>query len=76
VACFLLGLHSVPKNANGHTQVTLEISQEEIGRMIGLSRETVARVMSGLKKRHIIELRLPTLTICDKPTLTRIADLP
>jgi CRP-like cAMP-binding protein len=64
----------MPTHSNGHTQVKLEISQEEIGRMIGLSRETVVRAMSRLKKRRIIGFRNPTLTICDKSALARIAE--
>ncbi len=74
MARFLLGLRPMPKSSNGQTQVTLEVSQEEIGQMIGLSRETVARVISRFKKRHILELRTPTLVIHDKTALARLAE--
>jgi len=74
MARFLLGLRPMPKSSNGQTQVTLEVSQEEIGQMIGLSRETVARIISRFKKRHILELRTPTLVIHDKTALAKLAE--
>jgi len=74
LARFLLGLCPAPRRLDGQTQVTLEVSQEEIGQMIGVSRETVARVISRFKKRGILALRTPTLVILEKALLTRIAE--
>jgi len=76
MARFLLGLRPTLKSSNGQTQVTLEVSQEEIGQMIGLARETVARVISRFKKRRILELRTPTLVIHDKAALAKLAEFP
>lgn len=76
IAHFLLGLSQMPKSSNGQTQVTLEQSQEEIGQMIGVSRETVSRVISRLKKRRILELRTPTLVIHNKRALEKLAAFP
>jgi len=81
MACFLLGLCPTARNSNGNgssgqTQVTLEVSQEEIGQMIGTSRETVARIISRFKKRRILELRTSTLVIHDKTALAKLAALP
>jgi CRP/FNR family cyclic AMP-dependent transcriptional regulator len=76
MARFLLGLRPMLESSNGQTQVTLEQSQEEIGQMIGLSRETVARVISRFKKRRILELRTPTLVIHDKTALEKLAEFP
>ena len=73
MARFLLGLRPTLKSSNGQTQVTLEVSQEEIGQMIGVSRETVARVISRFKKRQILELRTPTLVIHDRIALEKLA---
>jgi CRP/FNR family cyclic AMP-dependent transcriptional regulator len=73
LARFLLGLRPVPIGPLGHSQVTLDVSQEEIGQMIGVSRETVARIISRFKKRHILELKTPLLVICDRNALARIA---
>lgn len=74
VARFLLGLLPTPKNSNGHMQVALNVSQEEIGQMIGVCRETVARVISRLKKRRIIELGTAALVIHDKAALEKLAE--
>jgi len=76
VARFLLGLCPMPESSKLRAQVTLEVSQEEIGQMIGISRETVARVISRFKKRHILDLKNPTLVIHDKTALESLAGLP
>jgi hypothetical protein len=36
------------------TQVKLNLTHEEIGQMIGTSRETVSRLFAGFKKQHLI----------------------
>jgi CRP-like cAMP-binding protein len=69
-------LRPMPNGSNGQTQVMLEASQEEIGQMIGVSRETVTRVISRFKKRRIVELRTPMLVIHDKTALAKLAELP
>lgn len=76
MARFLLGLRPMPNGSNGQTQAMLEASQEEIGQMIGVSRETVARVISRFKKRRILELKAPILIIHDKAALAKLAELP
>lgn len=81
MACFLLELcpEASPangQNSNGHTKVTLEVSQEEIGQMIGTSRETVARIISRFKKRQILWLKNSTLVIHDKAALAKLAAFP
>ena len=75
LAHFLLGLRPMSNRSNGQEQLTLEANQEEIGQMIGVSRETVARVISRFKKRHILELKNPTWIIHDKTALERLARL-
>lgn len=76
VARFLLGLRPTPASSNGETQVMLELSQEEIGQMIGVSRETVARIISRFKKERILELKSAMLIIHDTTALARLAELP
>jgi CRP/FNR family cyclic AMP-dependent transcriptional regulator len=75
LARFLLGLCPISKGSNGQAQVTLESSQEEIGQMIGVARETVARVLSRFKKRRIIELKNRTLVIQNRAALERLANI-
>ena len=50
------GTSPTPGGSSGGAQVALEASQEEIGQMIGVCRETVARVIARLKRKRILEL--------------------
>lgn len=75
LARFLLGLRPPSRSSKGESQLTLEANQEEIGQMIGVSRETVARVISRFKKRRILDFRNPILTIHDTRALERLAKL-
>ena len=44
----------------------LQLSHEEIGQVIGTSRETVTRLFSDLKKRQIVQANGSTLVIRNK----------
>jgi CRP/FNR family transcriptional regulator len=55
------------------TKLTLGLTHEEIGQMIGASRETVTRVLMELKKRQIVRSRGNTLTIRDRSALKKLA---
>jgi CRP-like cAMP-binding protein len=76
MARFLLGLRPTSTSPNGPTEVALEANQEEIGQMIGVCRETVARVISRFKKRRILEPGTSTLVIRDRAALERLAESP
>lgn len=56
---------------NAWLEVTL--TQEEIGQMIGTTRQTITRVFADLKKRRILDGKGSTLVILDKPALMEIA---
>jgi CRP/FNR family transcriptional regulator len=73
MARFLLGLCPKAENSKPQAQIMLEANQEEIGQMIGISRETVARVISRFKKHRILDLRTPIIVIHDKTALVRLA---
>jgi len=74
MARFFLGLPPTSKRSNGQVEVALEANQEEIGQMIGVCRETVARVISRFKKKRILEMGASTLVIRDRPALERLAE--
>lgn len=74
MARFLLGLPAASNQSSGRMQVTLEVHQEEIGQMIGVCRETVARIISRFKKRRILELKATTLVICNRVALVKLAN--
>ncbi len=73
MARFLLGLPATCKNSNGQMEVALTANQEEIGQMIGVCRETVARIISRFKKQRILQLEASTLVIHDRPALEELA---
>jgi CRP/FNR family transcriptional regulator, cyclic AMP receptor protein len=47
-------------------QVKMALTHEEIGQMIGTTRETVSRLLAGFKKRQLIEQRGATLVISNR----------
>ncbi|RKD26541.1 transcriptional regulator, Crp/Fnr family [Caminicella sporogenes DSM 14501] len=53
----LINLYETSGNQNSENfEIKLEISREELGNMIGTSRETVSRILSNLKKDDIIDV--------------------
>jgi len=59
------------QNAQSKTpsQVKMALTHEEIGQMIGSSRETVSRLLSGFKKQRIIQQSGSTLVIPNRMAL-------
>jgi CRP/FNR family transcriptional regulator, cyclic AMP receptor protein len=55
-------------------RVKLRLTHEEIGQMIGTSRETVTRLFADLKKQQILEARGSTLVIQDRAALREMAN--
>jgi CRP/FNR family cyclic AMP-dependent transcriptional regulator len=51
------------------SQVKLALTHEEIGQMIGTSRETVSRLFAGFKKQHLIQQNGSTLVIPNRMAL-------
>jgi CRP/FNR family cyclic AMP-dependent transcriptional regulator len=50
-------------------QMKLALTHEEIGQMIGTSRETVTRIFAGFKKQHLIQVNGSTLVIPNRVAL-------
>lgn len=55
--------------AKNPTQVKLALTHEEIGQMIGTSRETVSRLFAGFKKQRLIQQIGATLVIPNRVAL-------
>jgi len=53
--------------------VTLRLTHEEIGQMLGTSRETVSRLFAEWKKRQIVQVNGPTLVIRNQSALKAMA---
>lgn len=75
VARFFLGIRPSFNAPGDKGELTVEVSQEEIGQMIGVARETVARIVSRLKKKRILQLKNSILVIHNNTALEEIAKL-
>ena len=59
--------NSAESRQTGHVKMAL--THEEIGQMIGTSRETVSRLFAGFKKQHLIQQNGATLVIPNRMAL-------
>jgi CRP-like cAMP-binding protein len=71
----LLGLLAHNTSSCGEAPLKLDLSQEAIAQMVGLSRETVTRVFSRFRRRRILDWRRSGVVIRDRRALEIIADL-
>ena len=54
--------------------IKVALTHDEIGQIIGMSRETVTRTLADFRKQHIAELHGSTLLIEDMPALQQLAN--
>ncbi len=69
LARLLVGWLDQNTEAKNPMQVKLALTHEEIGQMIGTSRETVSRLFAGFKKQHLIQQSGSTLVIPNRIAL-------
>jgi len=69
LARLLVGWLDQNTTARNPSQVKLVLTHEEIGQMIGTSRETVSRLFAGFKKQHLIQQSGSTLVIPNRVAL-------
>jgi CRP/FNR family cyclic AMP-dependent transcriptional regulator len=55
------------------TRITMPLTQQEIGELIGSSRETVTRTFSEFKSRRLVTLKGSTVTIPNRAALEQVA---
>jgi CRP/FNR family cyclic AMP-dependent transcriptional regulator len=58
--------------ANEPAHVKMTLTHEEIGEMIGTTRETVSRLFSDFKKKQLLQTKGSTLIIRNKPALEKM----
>ena len=73
IAKLLLSWTTRHGNDDRELRIRSLLTHEEIGQMIGASRETVTRVLSDLKKKELIRLEGSTLVIRDRSGLEDLA---
>jgi CRP/FNR family transcriptional regulator, cyclic AMP receptor protein len=69
LARLLVGWLDQNAEARNPSQMKLALTHEEIGQMIGTSRETVSRLFAGFKKQHLIQQTGATLVIPSRMAL-------
>lgn len=69
LARLLVGWLDQNTEARNPSQMKLALTQEEIGQMIGTSRETVSRLFAGFKKQRLIQQSGSTLVIPNRVAL-------
>jgi CRP/FNR family transcriptional regulator, cyclic AMP receptor protein len=69
LARLMVGWLDQNTEARNPTQVKLALTHEEIGQMIGTSRETVSRLFAGFKKQRLIQQNGCTLVIPNRLAL-------
>jgi CRP/FNR family transcriptional regulator len=62
------------KNEGASAHLKLTLTHEEIGEMIGTTRETVSRLFSEFKKKQWLELKGSILVLRDKTALQRMVN--
>jgi len=72
LARFLLGLADNHSH-EGPLRASLTLTHEEIGEIIGTSRETVTRLFAGLKRKQLVEMHGSTLVIKNRAGLEKLS---
>lgn len=75
LARFLLEVGGLPaSNGHGHAdRLRLALTHEEIGQLIGASRETVTRLFSEFKHENFIQVKGAVLQLNNRPALEALA---
>jgi CRP/FNR family transcriptional regulator len=58
----------------GQERRTLTLTHEEIAEMIGTSRETVSRLITGFKRKQLIELHGSSLVLTNRKALEELVN--
>jgi CRP/FNR family transcriptional regulator, cyclic AMP receptor protein len=69
LAKFLLECSVAGRRTEEGTAVTLQLNHEEIGELIGTTRETVTRTLSEFRSRNLVQIQGATLLINNRPAL-------
>jgi len=75
LARFLLEVGGSPNSNGGRTDhLRLALTHEEIGQLIGTSRETVTRIFSEFKHENLIQVKGAVLQLNNRPALEALAN--
>jgi CRP/FNR family transcriptional regulator, cyclic AMP receptor protein len=71
LARFFLGWSA--DHAQGQDRLRITLTQEEIGEMIGVTRETVSRMLAIFKEKNLLTVKGVTVNICNRAALQSVA---
>jgi CRP/FNR family cyclic AMP-dependent transcriptional regulator len=74
LARFLLDSSTTGQQTAQGTRVRFTMTHEEIGQVIGTSRETVTRTLGEFKHKHLVAVNGSVLLIQNKPALERFVE--
>lgn len=74
-ARLLLRWSTKTMQTDGSLQVKLTLTHEEIGEIIGTSRETVSRLFSEFRRKQLLQFKGPALVVLSRPELEKIVQL-
>jgi CRP/FNR family transcriptional regulator, cyclic AMP receptor protein len=69
LARLLVGWLDQRSGSPNPSRMKMRLTHEEIGQMIGTSRETVTRLFAGFKKQHLLEQQGATLVVSNRVAL-------
>ena len=72
LSAFLLDLSTRLSTDTTHPEFLLPLSYQDIGHYLGLATETISRILSGLKKNHIISISKKQVHILQPDALKRM----
>ena len=75
LAKLLLSWDTGKGTANGPAPIKLTLTHEEIGEMIGTTRETVSRLFSEFKRKDMVQVKGSTLVVRNRPALEKLVQL-
>jgi CRP/FNR family transcriptional regulator, cyclic AMP receptor protein len=74
LARFLLDQSSETDKGKDQVRFTMGFTHEEIGQMIGATRETVSRLFADFKRKNLLQVKGSSITIASRAGLNRIVN--
>lgn len=74
LARFLLEQSAEQDKGKDQVRFTMAFTHEEIGQMIGATRETVSRLFADFKRKNLVQVKGSSITIASRAALTRIVN--
>jgi len=74
VARFIIDWCASHDAGEGKIRAKLTLTHEEIGQMVGASRETVTRVLAEFKKKQYVQIHGSTIVVRNKAALENLVD--